>query len=198
MFDLNSAETGGGGPGAGLIPDGTVARAVLTIRPGGSGEGGWLKTSAAGGLMIDTEWTIADGPFAKRKVWRYMSLSENAAPITMKQLRAAIEGHHGIKPDDMSEAAQAKRRVSLDQLSGIEACILIGVEAAKDGYEAKNTIKAVLAPGESKYIGRGGSPMLAGPTGAGNVATFQAPPAASYAPPPPAAPAGAAKPAWAV
>lgn len=190
MFDLNSAETGGGQ--GDLIPDGTVARAILTIRPGGSGEGGWMKTSSTGGLMLDTEWTISEGPYAKRKVWSYMSLSEKAAPITMRSLRAAVEGHHGIRPDDMSEGAQAKRRVSLEQLSGIEACILIGIEPPQNGYEAKNKLKAVLAPGESKYIGRGGSPMLAGPTGAGNVATFQAPP------PPPAAPAGAAKPAWAV
>ena len=186
-FDLNAAETGGGGQGGALIPDNTVARAILTIRPGGSGEGGWLKTSAAGGLMIDTEWTITDGPFAKRKVWRYMSLSEKAAPITMRQLRAAIEGHHGIKPEDMSEAAQAKRRVSIEQLSGIDACILIGIEPAKDGYEAKNTIKAVIAPGEGKYVARGS----AAPAAPSNVAAFAAAPAA------PAAPAGAAKPAWA-
>lgn len=188
MFDLNAADTGGGQGGA-LIPDGTVARAILSVRPGGAGEGGWLKTSAAGGLMIDSEWTITEGPYAKRKVWKYLSLSEKAAPITMKQLRAAIEGHHGIKPDDMSEAAQAKRRVSLDQLNGIEACIMIGIEAAKDGYEAKNTIKAVLAPGETKFLSRGQS--------GGNVSTFQAPPAAAFTPPPAAAPA-ANKPAWAV
>ena len=190
-FDLNHAETGGGG--GDLIPDGTVARAILTIRPGGSGEGGWLKTSSTGGLMLDTEWTITDGKFAKRKVWSYMSLSEKAAPITMRSLRAAIEGHHGIKPDDMSEAAQAKRRVAIADLNGIEACILIGVEPPQNGYDAKNKIKAVIAPGEGKYIGRGASPMLAGPTGAGNVAAFAPAPAAA-----PAAPAGAAKPAWAV
>lgn len=189
-FDLNNAETGGGQ--GELIPDGTVARAILTIRPGGSGEGGWLKTSSTGGLMIDTEWTIVAGPFAKRKVWSYMSLSEKAAPITMRSLRAAVEGHHGIKPDDMSEAAQAKRRVSLPDLNGIEACILIGVEPPQNGYEAKNKIKAVIAPGEGKYIGRGASPMLAGPTGAANAAAFQAPPAQSTPP------AGGAKPAWAV
>lgn len=188
-FDLNAAETGGGGQ-AGLIPDNTVARAILTIRPGGSGDGGWLKTSSTGGLMLDTEWTITDGPFAKRKVWKYMSLSEKAAPITMRQLRAAIEGHHGLKPDDMSEAAQAKRRVALSDLSGIEACILIGVEKGTNGYEDKSTLKAVIAPGEGKYIGRGASPMLAGPTGAANVASFQAPA--------PAAAPATNKPAWAV
>jgi hypothetical protein len=189
IFDLNTAETGGGGGSGDLIPDGTVARAILTIRPGGAGEGGWMKQGPKG-LMFDTEWTITDGKYAKRKVWSYMSMSESAAPITMRSLRAAVEGHHGIKPDDMSEAAQAKRRVPIDQLNGIEACILIGVEPPSNGYEAKNKIKAVIAPGETKYIGRGASPMLAGPTGAGNVASFQAPP--------PAPAPAANKPSWAV
>jgi hypothetical protein len=188
-FDLNAAETGGGsGQSTSLIPENTVARAVLSIRPGGAGDGGWMKTSAAGGLMIDTEWTIIDGPFAKRKIWKYMSLSEKAAPITMRQLRAAIEGHHGLKPEDMSEAAQAKRRVSLDQLSGIEACILIGIEAGTNGYEAKNTLKAVIAPGEGKYIARGSAPAAA--PALASVAAFAPAPAA-------AAPAAVNKPAWA-
>lgn len=186
-FDLNAAETGGGG--SDLIPDGTVARAILTIRPGGAGDGGWLKTSSTGGLMIDTEWTITEGKYAKRKVWSYMSLSEKASPITMRSLRAAIEGHHGIKPDDMSEAAQAKRRVSLGELNGIEACILIGVEPPANGYEAKNKIKAVIAPGETKYLARGQAAPAA--PAAASVAAF--------APPPAAAPAAAAnKPQWAV
>lgn len=199
FFDLNGAETGGGQ--GDLIPDGTVARAILTIRPGGSGDGGWLKTSSTGGLMLDTEWTIAEGPFAKRKVWSYMSLSEKAAPITMRSLRAAIEGHHGIRPDDMSEAAQAKRRVSIDQLNGIEACILIGVEPPQNGYEAKNKIKAVIAPGEGKYVARGQAAPGTLQHAAANVAAFQAPAAPAFAAAPPQAapaPAGGAKPAWAV
>lgn len=191
-FDLNSAETGGGQ--GDLIPEGTVARAILTIRPGGAGEGGWLKTSSTGGLMLDAEWTITEGTFAKRKVWSYMSLSEKAAPITMRSLRAAIEGHHGIKPDDMSEAAQAKRRVAIADLSGIEACILIGIEPPANGYEAKNKIKAVIAPGETKYLARG---QAAPAAVAGNVAAFQAPAAPQFAPPPASAPPAANKPTWA-
>lgn len=193
FIDFNMAETGGGQQGNTLIPDNTVARAILTIRPGGAGDGGMMKTGPSG-LMFDAEFTITEGPYAKRKIWKYMSMSEKAAPITMRQLRAVIEGHHGILPTDMSEAAQAKRKCSAEQLSGMECCILIGVEAATAQYEAKNTLKAVIAPGEAKYIGRGASPMLAGPTGAGNVASFQAPAAPAPAP----APAGAAKPAWAV
>ena len=198
IFDLNSAEvnSGGQGGGGGLIPENTVARAILTIRPGQAGDGGWLKQSSTGNLMLDTEWTITEGPYARRKIWRYMSLSEKAAPITMRQLRAAIEGNFGIRPDDMSEAAQAKRRVSIDQLNGIEACIMVGVEPASAGYEAKNTIKAVLAPGESKYVARGqvapAAPHAAPVASISNPARAATPPAASAAAP------AANKPAWAV
>ena len=187
LLDLNTAEASSGA--GDLIPENTVARAILTLRPGGAGEGGWLKQAKTGALMIDAEWTITTPPFAKRKVWRNMMMTgnETAVGITMRQLRAAIEGHYGIKPDDMSEAAQAKRRATFEQLNGIEACILIGVEA-QPGYEARNTIKAVLAPGESKFIAAGQAPAAAPAMAA----------APSFAAPPPAKPAAAAnKPAWA-
>ena len=191
FIDFNTADTGGGPQGNSLIPDNTVARAILTIRPGGAGDGGIMKMGPAG-LMFDAEFTITEGPYAKRKVWKYMSMSEKAAPITMRQLRAVIEGHYGILPTDMSEAAQAKRKCTAEQLSGMECCILIGVEAATGQYEAKNTLKAVISPGEQKYIGRG---QAAPAAPAGNVAAFHAPASAPVAPAPAA---GAAKPAWAV
>ena len=167
FFDLNTAEQSTGG-GSELIPDGTVARAMVTIRPGGAGEGGWLKESRSGSLMLDTEWTITEGKYAKRKVWAYMTItgSEKGASITRQQLRALVEGHFGLKADDMSEAAQAKRRVSIDQLSGMEGCVLIGIEKGTDGYADKNRIKAVIAPGEGKYIAAGqsaGAPATAAP-----------------------------------
>ena len=195
FFDLNAAEVNTGGQTAALIPDNTVARAILTIRPGGAGEGGWFKQGPAG-LMLDTEWTVVDGPYAKRKVWKYMSMSEKAAPITLRQLRAAIEGHHNIRPEDMSEAAMAKRKVTIDQLSGLSACILIGVEAGTNGYADKNTLKNVIAPGERSYLAAGqAAPAAIG----GNVAAFQAPAAQAFAPSPAPAPAAssAPKPAWA-
>lgn len=189
MLDLNTADASSGGSGD-LIPENTVARAILTLRPGGAGEGGWLKQAKTGALMIDAEWTITTAPYAKRKVWRNMMMTgnETAVGISMRQLRAAIEGHYGIKPDDMSEAAQAKRRATFEQLNGIEACILIGVEA-QPGYEARNTIKAVLAPGESKFIAAGAAPVAA-PTMA-SVPSFAAPAPAK------AAPVASNKPAWA-
>lgn len=187
MLDLNTADASTGGSGD-LIPENTVARAILTLRPGGAGEGGWLKQAKSGALMIDGEWTITSAPHAKRKIWRNMMMTgnETAVGITMRQLRAAIEGHYGIKPDDMSEPAQAKRRATFEQLNGIEACIMIGIEK-QEGYEPRNSIKAVIAPGESKFIAAGQTPSAA--PAMASVASFSAPPAAAAS--------SANKPAWA-
>lgn len=163
FFDLNGANTSTGGGGE-LIPDNTVVRAILSIRPGGAGEGGWCKQSQSGNLMLDCEWTVTDGQYARRKVWRYMLLSgsEKAVEITKSQLRGVVEGHHGIMPEDMSETAQAKRRVQIADLDGMEACLLIGIEK-QEGYEAKNTVKAVLTPGDRRFIGRGAGGGAAAP-----------------------------------
>jgi len=197
FFDLNEAEASTGATSGEPIPDGTVARAVLAIRPGGAGDGGWCKTSKAGDLMLDCEFTLADGPFARRKVWTNMMVtgSEKAVAITKRHLRAIVEGHHGLRPDDLSEAAQAKRRVQIADLTGMECCILIGIET-QPGYAPKNTLKAVIAPGEGKFIGKAASAPLGEAPQArpANVAPFAAPPA-SAAPAPAQSPAG--RPAWA-
>lgn len=197
FFDLNEAEASTGQGSGEPIPDGTVARAILAIRPGGAGDGGWCKTSRAGDLMLDCEFTLADGPFARRKVWTNMMVtgSEKAVAITKRQLRAVVEGHHGLRPDDMSEPAQAKRRVQIADLTGMDCCVLIGVEV-QPGYSPKNTIKAVIAPGEGKYVARGAPPPLGAAPQArpANVAPFTPPPAAA-APAPVQSPAG--RPAWA-
>ncbi|CAB4142895.1 hypothetical protein UFOVP452_50 [uncultured Caudovirales phage] len=63
-----------------LIPDRSVARVVLTIRPGGAGDGNWLKLSNNGDkLMIDGEFTVTEGPFARRKFWGLMTLDAYVA-----------------------------------------------------------------------------------------------------------------------
>lgn len=191
MFNLNNAETTND-----LIPDGTVARAILTLRPGSHGDGGWCKKASSGALMLDTEWTITEGKFAKRKVWRLMMVTGNdtAVGITMRQLRAAIEGHYGIKPDDMSPEAQAKRNITIDQLNGIEACIQIGIEKS-EGYADKNTIKNVIPPGDTRFLAKGQAAAAPAPAG------FQAPSGgfggAPAATPAPQATGGANRPAWA-
>ena len=74
-FDMNDAEPQKCGE---LIPDGAFAKVTMTIRPGGTdGQSEidrWLlKASNATGsdvLMVDAEFTVAEGPHARRKFWQ--------------------------------------------------------------------------------------------------------------------------------
>ena len=176
-FDLNSAETGGGQGSSEPMPDGTVVRAVMNIRPGGEGDGGWMKLSGAGNPMLDVEWTVISGPYAKRKVWDYMHFTEKSLPISMRHLRAIVEANYGILPADMSDAAVAKRRCGFAELQGMEACLMLSIEKdAKGQYPDKNRPKAFLTPGESKYIARDGAapaPSAARPQAAPQPAAAQ-------------------------
>src|SRR4051812_2789195 len=97
----------------GTIPDGTVAVVHLTVRPGNSGEGGWLKRSKAGDSeAMDCEFTIVEGPHAKRKFWSLFTVEgtteghAKAAEISASRLRGILESAKGIRPDDESEAAK--------------------------------------------------------------------------------------------
>jgi len=52
-----------------VIPAGTVATLHMTVRPGNAGEGGLLRRSKDGNsVALDAEFTVLDGPYAKRKI----------------------------------------------------------------------------------------------------------------------------------
>lgn len=150
-YDFNNAETQREG---GLIPDGTVATVHMTIRPGNSGEGGWLKRSKAGNSqMLDCEFTIVDGQFAKRKFWSLFTVEgttdghAKAAEISASRLRGILESARGIRPDDETDAAKTARRVnSWGDFDGVRFVAKIGIEQGKDGYKDKNTLDAAVTP----------------------------------------------------
>ena len=137
-----------------VIPANTICTLQMTIRPGGAGDDGWLKT-AAGGLSegLDCEFVVVEGQFAKRKLWQLFTLRgttpghAEAGEISRNTLRAILESARGIKPSDTSEAAQAARKVKawadFDQIRFIAR---LGVRPPRDGYPAKNTILEVITP----------------------------------------------------
>jgi hypothetical protein len=137
-----------------LIPDGTIATVHMTIRPGNAGEGGWLKRSKAGDSeALDCEFTVVDGPFAKRKFWSLFTIEgttegqKKAGEISGARLRAILESVHGIRPDDESPNASAKRRVnSWGDFDGLRFVAKVGVDKGKDGYKDKNGLAAVITP----------------------------------------------------
>lgn len=138
----------------GLIPEGTISLAVMTLRSGGHGEGSWFaRSKSSDNLMLDVEFTLYGDKYATRKVWKYMSFSENAEPITRSQLRAALESAFKVDPSDDSPDAMAKRSVpSYGAFNGLNVCIKIGIEKGKDGYPDKNILRGFVTPDRKDYI----------------------------------------------
>lgn len=152
-FDFNNASEQKEG---GLIPTGTLAPVHMTIRPGASGEGGWLKRSRAGdSMMLDCEFTVTEGPFAKRKFWTLMTVEgvtegqQKAADISASRIRGILESARGIRPDDESPAGKSARQISSwGDLNNIRFLAKIGVEIGKGEYKGKdkNTLDFAVTP----------------------------------------------------
>lgn len=137
-----------------LIPHHTVAPVHLTIRPGGAGEGGWLKRNKDGNcLMLDCEFTVVEGQYARRKFWTLLTVEgetegqQKAADISRSRLRAILESARGIDPADESEQAVSARRVNgFADFDGLRFWAVVGLEKGKDGYKDKNVLSAVVTP----------------------------------------------------
>lgn len=136
-----------------LIPIGTIVTAQMTIRPGGAGEDGWLKHSADGGCEgLDLEFTVVDGEYAKKKFWQFAILTGSttghatAAEITRSFLRGVLESARGVKANDVSPAAYAKRKAEVADFNGLRFIGRIYVEKSKDpNYPDKNKIEPLPA-----------------------------------------------------
>lgn len=167
-FDFNNAPDQREG---GLIADGTVAVVHMTIRPGSAGEGGWLKRSKDGGSQaMDCEFTVVDGPFAKRKFWSLFTVEgtseghAKAAEISASRLRGILESAKGIRPDDESDTAKAGRRVtSWGDFDGLRFVAKIGIEKGKkrnpadtspspEMYPDKNSLVAAVTPDRKDWV----------------------------------------------
>ncbi len=161
FFDFNDADHQQNG--FDLIPAKTVLPLVMSIRPGGAGDNGWLRLSqSTDAEMLDCEFTVESGPYAKRKVWQMFTVSGGklddkgesiGAKISRQSLRAILESARGINPDDMSEYACQGRRINgWEDFNGIVFWARIGVEKDKTGhYEDKNKITCVITPDMKEY-----------------------------------------------
>ncbi len=161
-FDMNDVAPQQSGD---LIPDGTFAKVTMSIRKGGTDgmsevDRGLLKPSNQPGsdvLMVDAEFTVAEGPHARRKFWQNFTvqggkLDEQGQSIGWKiskgQFRAMIDSALGLNPDDMSEAAKAKRMLrGLADLDGITFVAKIQIEKSRNpAYKDANKLDHVVLP----------------------------------------------------
>jgi len=118
-----------------------------------------LKNSKDGSCeMLDCEFTVVDGEFAKRKFWQPLLLSgttdgqAQAAKMGRGVLRAILESARNIKPDDQSEAAKNKRRAEFADFNNLRFIVRIGIEKSKDrNFPDKNKVLEVITPDQKQW-----------------------------------------------
>ena len=196
VYDFNTADRQQNG--FDLIPANTVLPLVMTIRPGGAGEQGWLRPSqSSDAQMLDCEFTVESGPYARRKIWQMFTVSGGkldehgesiGGKISRQSLRAILESARRIDPEDMSDTAMAGRRINgWQDFNGLVFWARVGVEKDKTGqYADKNKIACALTPDMKDY-----GKMTEDPAGAAR------PAAGGYGASSPGGAAPANTPAWA-
>ncbi len=167
MFDLNDVEPINSGE---LLPDGSFVKVAMAIRPGGIDghtevDKGLLKASNAPGsdvLSLDCEFTVVEGPYAKRKFWQLFTVAGGKVDdkgasigwnISKRIFRAMIDSALGLDPEDMSEAAKAKRQLrGLADLNGISFVAKVAVEPNNDPrYPDHNRLDHPVLPTEKEW-----------------------------------------------
>ena len=193
---------------ANLIPKGTIAKVRLTLRPGGFDDasqgwtGGYAKRGATGSVYLDTEYTVLEGPFAKRKIWSMIGLYSPSGPnwsnMGRSLLRGILNSARGLSDKDNSSEAQNARRISgFADLDGIEFVARIDIGHDSNG-EDKNEIRQAVTRDHKDYSAVMGG--HAAPTSYAPAPGYAAP-QPSYAPPQTQqtapAPAAGVRPTWA-
>jgi hypothetical protein len=142
-----------------LIPHGTLASVLMRIRQGGVGEDNLLKRTREGDAeMLDCEFVVVDGEYAKRKFWDSFVLEgttpgqKEMALTNRGRLKKILESARGIKKGDKSEQNLAKYQAGLKDFDNIIFIARIGQkkgEPKKDGsgnWPDKNYLAAAIGP----------------------------------------------------
>ena len=174
----------------------------MRIRPGGAGEDGLLKRSKEGDCeMLDCEFVLVDGPYARRKFWGKFVLEgttaghAQAAEISRGVLRGILEvgAQHPARRPQRPGARVAAWPI-LKDFDNIAFIARIGIEKGKpkkDGTgetrPTRTSSPAIITPDKKEWHPVEQSPPFNG----GNAG-------AAASPPPSATPApGITKPSWA-
>ncbi|GHT98549.1 hypothetical protein FACS1894126_4130 [Alphaproteobacteria bacterium] len=140
----------------GLIPAGTIAKAILVIKPGNDFSDPFLTRSRNGdSCYLDCEFIVLEGRYAKCRIFDKIGVEGSEAWINMgkTRIRALLESAKNINPKDVSEAAIAGRKInSFDDLNQLEVVIKVGIEIDKGGvYKDKNKVVSIVTPDKPMY-----------------------------------------------
>ena len=190
-----------------LIPKGTLAKVRLTIRPGGFDDpsqgwtGGYATRGSTGAVYLNGEFTVLEGPYAKRKIFTLIGLYSPKGPDWANMGRGLIRGilnsARGISDKDVSPQAQAARRIGgFADLDGLEFIARIDLGTDTNG-EDKNEIRAAVTPDHRDYaaVMGTGAPQVSAAPAQGHAA--QQPTTATQPSQPASATGAPGRPSWA-
>lgn len=145
-----------------LIPKGTIVPVRMTIKPGGYDDPsqGWTggyatHNDTTGSVYLSAEFVIAEGPYAKRKVWSLIGLLSLKGPewgsMGRSFVRGILNSSRGLSDKDNSPEAQAARRINgFANLDGIE--FLAKIDVGKDANgDPKNEVRFAVAPNNKDW-----------------------------------------------
>lgn len=204
------------GGGNELIPDGTLAWALVKVRPHNLDHGLVLVPSKSSeSKYLDLELTILEGPYARRKIWDKIGIegSEKWVMMGRQRIRHIIQVGTEMSAFPASHPnyllgtrSQTSGEMVFMELDELRCAIKVGIEKGKDGYGDKNTVRQYLSPNPAADSHKAFLKLVAGQTQGEpqqqKAATAASKPAwaaggtvGGSAPSAPAAPAG--RPSWA-
>lgn len=164
-----------------LIPAGTLLLTTITD----------IKVSHSknsGGKMAQFEFTVARGPFERRKIWKYVGdpaddkNSEKWRLMCLADLQHMLESCGVFNPADPSSYARfanASFEQVLQALEGKPVAIVASIEKGTDGNDDRNGVKQILSPNQNgrthkKYeqVRNGDDTKAAAPAAAAPQASF--------------------------
>lgn len=189
-----------------LMPKGTLAKVRLTIRPGGFDDasqgwtGGYATRGSTGAVYLNGEFTVLEGPYAKRKIWTLIGLYSPKGPdwgnMGRSLIRGMLNSARGLSDKDITPQAQAARRIGgFADLDGLEFVARIDIGSDTNGDD-KNEVRGAVTPDHKGYataMGAAGTPAYQPAATAATPAYAPAVPPAATA----AAPASSTRPSWA-
>lgn len=146
-----------------LIPSGTLVKVRMTIKPGGFDDPsqGWsggyaTRNNDTGTVLLNAEFVVLAGPYAKRKVWSNIGLyspkpDSKWANMGRSFIRAILNSARGIMPKDETPTAISARCINgFADLDGIEFVARISMGKDKHGAD-KNEIQHAITPDNKEY-----------------------------------------------
>ena len=145
-----------------IIPNGTIAKVKMTIRPGGYNDeaqglldGYPSKSIITDNIYLDVEFVILEGKYAKRKIWGVIGLYSQNGPewtnMGRQFMKSILNSAKGILPKDNSETAVTARNInSFAELDNIEFVARIDVTKDQQG-NSRNEIRAAITADHKDY-----------------------------------------------